>query len=287
MSDTPQDGAKPVKKKTKKVDPTPAPEPPSPPHDAGEPVIRIEHVYMSHFGRPVLEDVSLEVWHGTNIGLIGPGGAGKSLLLKIICGLVTPDRGRVWIDGVDVFSLSETKLAELRFGIGMLFQNYALFDFMNVWDNIAFPLRQAGELSEPVIAKKVQGMLDAISLPGIGHQYPNELSGGMKKRVSFARAVIPEPHIIFYDDPTAGLDPVTSSKIFLLLKDIRDRLGTTSITISHDIGGIKDICDKFVLVDQGRIVFEGDREAIEASPIKLVRQFWDATSDDELGYLEG
>lgn len=246
-------------------------------------MIQIERVSKLYFGRPVLEDVSFTIERGTNVGLIGPGGAGKTLLLKIICGLVEPDAGRVLIEGVEVGKLDETKLAELRFRIGMLFQNYALFDFMDVGDNIAFPLRQEGKLSEEEIQRRVKTILDAIGLPRVAHLYANELSGGMKKRVSFARAVVREPPIIFYDDPTAGLDPVTSSKIFLLLKDIRDRLGTTSVTISHDIAGIRDICDQFVLLDRGRLVFGGTREEIERAPHPLVRQFWDGFSDDELG----
>jgi phospholipid/cholesterol/gamma-HCH transport system ATP-binding protein len=245
-------------------------------------MIVVEGVTKYYAGRPVLEDISLEVPDGTNLGLIGPGGSGKSLLLKIICGLVSPDAGRVFIDDKNVHELSTTELADLRFRIGMLFQNYALFDFMNVTDNIAFPLRQEGQLEEPEIQARVKAMLESISLPGIGHQYGRELSGGMKKRVSFARAVISEPPIVFYDDPTAGLDPVTSSKIFLLLKDIRDNLGTTSVTITHDIEGVKEICDNFAMLERGRLIFFGSRQDIEQSEIALVRQFWDGFSDDEL-----
>ncbi len=246
-------------------------------------MIRVENVTKLHQGRPVLKDVSLEIAEGTNLGLIGPGGSGKSLLLKCICGLVQPESGSVFIGEHEVFELDEIELARLRFDIGMLFQNYALFDFMNVADNIAFPLRQEGKLDEEVIAEKVEKILEEVDLPGIGHQYPNELSGGMKKRVSFARAVIPEPPIIFYDDPTAGLDPVTSSKIFALLENLREERGVTSVTISHDIGGIKEICDHFAMLDRGERVFYGDRSEIEETPMKLVRKFWDGFSDDELG----
>jgi phospholipid/cholesterol/gamma-HCH transport system ATP-binding protein len=248
-------------------------------------VIEVEHVTKYYLGRKVLDDVSFTIAEGTNLGLIGPGGAGKTLVMKIICGLVDPDDGRVLIRGVDPHALSPTELADLRFDIGMLFQNYALFDFMNITDNIAFPLRQEGQLGEDEILAKVEAMLAKIGLPGIGHQFPNELSGGMKKRVSFARAVLPQPPIIFYDDPTAGLDPVTSSKIFALLADIRDNLGTTSLTISHDIEGIKPICDTFVLLDRGRVVFDGSREDIEADTTPIVRKFWDGFSDDVLGDL--
>lgn len=245
-------------------------------------MIVVENIFKSHLGRPVLEDISFEIPEGKNLGLIGPGGAGKSLILKIICGLVEPDSGRVLIDGVDVHTLKPAQLAELRFRIGMLFQNYALFDYMTVAENIAFPLRQEGGFSEAQIEEKITQALIDISLPGIGHQYPNELSGGMKKRVSFARAVIRRPPILFYDDPTAGLDPVTSSKIFILLQKMRDELGVTSATISHDIGGIKGICDKFALIDRGRLIFIGDREAIETSEIPIVNQFWHGFSDDDL-----
>ncbi|RAL23808.1 ABC transporter ATP-binding protein [Lujinxingia litoralis] len=245
-------------------------------------MIRIENVTKYHEGRVVIDDVTLTIDAHTNVGLIGPGGAGKSVLLKIVCGLITPDRGKVFIDDIDVHSLKPTELAELRFRIGMLFQNYALFDSMNVADNIAFPLRQAGESDETLVAQKVQQALKDISLPGIGDRYPNELSGGMKKRVSFARAVIRRPPIVFYDDPTAGLDPVTSSKIFILLRTMQRDFDTTSVTISHDIEGIKDICDRFVLLDQGRIVFEGTRAEIDACQDSLVSQFWQGYSDDEL-----
>ena len=168
----------------------------------------------------------------------------------------------------------------MRFKIGMLFQNYALFDFMNVGENIAFPLRQAGGFDEETIQHKVQEQLDLVGLPTIAHQYANELSGGMKKRVSFCRAVITEPPILFYDDPTAGLDPVTSSKIFIHLRRMQQRGGTTAITISHDIEGLKDICDNFAMVDDGAIIFHGSRSEIEDCSIRLVQQFWEGVSDD-------
>ncbi len=246
-------------------------------------MIRVDDVSKQHFGRPVLQSVSFDVPEGTNLGLIGPGGAGKTLLLKIICGLVAPDGGTTSIDGTRVQGLGVAELARLRFDIGMLFQNYALFDFMTVAENIGFPLRQEGKLSDEEIDDKVEAILEQVDLPGIGHQYPNELSGGMKKRVSFARAVIPEPPILFYDDPTAGLDPVTSSKIFRLLEKMRDERGVTSITISHDIEGIKPICDNFALLDKGRLIFHGSRDEIEASDTSLVQQFWQGFSDDVLG----
>jgi len=245
-----------------------------------QPMIQIRNVTKYYFREPVLKDVSLDIPLGTNLGLIGPGGAGKSLLLKIVAGLVKPDEGEVLVDGHSIATMSEDDLAELRFSIGMLFQNYALFDFMNVGENIAFPLRQLGGYSEEEIQSKVQEQLEIVGLPGVTKSFANELSGGMKKRVSFCRAVISEPPILFYDDPTAGLDPVTSSKIFIHLRRTQQRGGVTAITISHDIEGLKDICDHFAMLDHGELLFHGTPEEIDACDINLVRQFWQGVSDD-------
>ena len=237
-------------------------------------MIAVQGVTKHHGDELVLDNVSLEIPEGANLGLIGPGGAGKSLLSKIITGLVPPDEGKVFIDGLEVTAMKEIELAELRGRIGFLFQNYALFDFMDVGENIAFPLRQAGGFDEEQINGKVKALLDEVSLPGIERLQINELSGGMKKRVSFARAIVLEPPILFYDDPTAGLDPVTSSTIFILLQRIKDQRGATSITISHDLVGMRDVCDQWAMMDKGQLVFHGDREQIARSDHPLVQQFW-------------
>jgi phospholipid/cholesterol/gamma-HCH transport system ATP-binding protein len=227
----------------------------------------------------VLDDVSLEVSEGTQLALIGPGGAGKSLLVKIIAALVRPEAGEVEVAGERMLDLDEIGLARVRANMGMLFQNYALFDFMTVEENIAFPLVRAGKLTEAEIRDRVAELLEQVDLPGIQERYPRELSGGMKKRVTFARAVIHEPPILFYDDPTAGLDPVTSSKIFILLDRMKSERGVTSIVITHDILGVRDICDEFAMLNQGRLVFRGTRDEIEASEIRFVQQFWRGESD--------
>lgn len=227
----------------------------------------------------VLDDVSLRVEEGRQLALIGPGGAGKTLLLKIITGLVDPEGGAVEVDGNDMLALNEIELARVRNGMGMLFQNYALFDFMNVEENIAFPLRQRGELGDEEIRDKVAELLEKVDLPGVQQKFPNELSGGMKKRVTFARAVIHDPPILFYDDPTAGLDPVTSGKIFRLLEQRRSEKGTTSIVITHDILGVRDICDDFAVMNHGKLVFRGTRDEIESCEDRFVQQFWRGESD--------
>ena len=237
-------------------------------------MIVVEGISKYYLGRPVLEDVSLTVPNAVNVGLIGPGGAGKSLLSKVITGLVKPDAGRVLIDGEDVTAMQEIELARLRAKIGMLFQNYALFDFMTVGENVAFPLRQEGGHTEEQIRARVASLLAEVDLPGTDHLQVNELSGGMKKRVSFARAVVRNPPILIYDDPTAGLDPVTSSKIFNLLAAIKEQQGVTSITISHDLVGMRDVCDRWAMLDAGRLIFAGTADEIARCEHPLVREFW-------------
>lgn len=242
-------------------------------------MIEVRNVTKFHGRETVLDDVSLSVREGTQLALIGPGGAGKSLLLKIITALVRPEAGEVVVDGEKMLDLDEVELSRARAKLGMLFQNYALFDFMTVEENIAFPLERGGKHTAAEIKEKVADLLDQVDLPGIQKQYPRELSGGMKKRVTFARAVIHEPPILFYDDPTAGLDPVTSSKIFILLDRMKQQRGVTSIVVTHDILGVRDICDDFAMLRDGKLIFRGDREEIESSPIRFVQQFWRGESE--------
>jgi len=243
------------------------------PHTAIDPRIQVERVTKYYHRAPVLDEVHLQVMPGEMVGLIGPGGAGKSLLVKIICGLVAPDKGRVIIDDTDICVLSEPEMQKVRQRLGMVFQNYALFDFMNVGDNIALPLRTEGGHTEAEIAERVAELLEQVALPGIERKMPNELSGGMKKRVSFARAVIRKPPIVIYDDPTAGLDPVTSAKIYALLEDMQAH-GRTSITISHAPCGLRPPADRWVVSDKGRIVFEGTRDDIDPCEDPFIRAFW-------------
>jgi len=235
--------------------------------------IRCQGVSKYYRRTAVLDAVDLEVRDGTMLGLIGPGAAGKSLLVKIICGLVAPDEGHVFIDDIDVTRLRERELQALRMRLGMVFQNYALFDFMNVGENIALPLRMEGRSSETSIRNRVAEVLEQVALPGIQDKMPRELSGGMKKRVSFVRAVVRRPPIVIYDDPTGGLDPVTSAKIFRLLSDMKAQ-GTTSITISHDLDGIRPLCDQWLLIEHGKTLFSGDTSAIDQCETPYVRQFW-------------
>jgi len=232
------------------------------------------HGLVRSFGTDrVLDGVDLQVGPGEILGLIGPGGSGKSLLLKMICGLMTPDEGHVEVDGQDIAQLDNKAMARVRERFGMLFQNYALFDFMTVGQNIAFPLEQRGELSADEIRARVDRRLEQVDLPGIHHLFPRELSGGMKKRVALARATIAEAPILLYDDPTAGLDPVTSSKIFGLITQLHgpDRV---AIVAGHDVDRMVHVCHHWVMVYDGRVRFRGSTDEAMASTDSVVRTFF-------------
>ncbi|MFB6264939.1 MAG: ABC transporter ATP-binding protein [Bradymonadaceae bacterium] len=243
-------------------------------------MIEVRNITKFHGDQRVLDDVSFTVPEETYLGLVGPGGAGKSLMLKIVCGLVEPDSGAVVVDGQHVHDLDVAELADLRMRMGMLFQNYALFDSMTVAENIAFPMRQAGDADESEIERRVGSILDEIGLPRAGSKFPGELSGGMKKRVSFARAVIRRPKLLFYDDPSAGLDPVTASKIFELLETLKREYRTTAITVSHNIDGIRDVSDRVVMLDAGSKRFEGPVDEVADSSDPRVRDFWSSYAVD-------
>lgn len=243
-------------------------------------MIRLEGI-TKRFGRvEVLRDVSFSVPEGGTLGLIGAGGAGKSLVLKIICGLVRPDAGAVWVDGIDVAARPERELTALRDRIGMVFQNYALFDGLTVAENIGFPLAQMRRPPDE-IAARVQTRLEQVHLPDIGGKRPAELSGGMKKRVCLARATVHDPAIMLCDDPTAGLDPVTTNRIFRLLKTLQAQNRATAIIVSHETDYLRPICDAIALLDHGRLVFCGPTEAALAHP--EVRAFMEGAGAPEAG----
>jgi phospholipid/cholesterol/gamma-HCH transport system ATP-binding protein len=236
-------------------------------------VIRVEGVSKSFGGVPVLTDVSFEVPTGGTLALVGPGGAGKSLLLKLICGLLRPDSGRIFVDDDEVTALGEAALMRVRGRIGMVFQNYALFDYMNVGQNVGFPLAQAGGVAEDEIRRRVATRLAEVNLEGIEHLMPRELSGGMKKRVCLARATIHDPPIMLCDDPTAGLDPVTTTRIFRLLKRLQAENGATAIIVSHEVDYLRPLCDRFVMLSRGEMLFRGAYDdALAAAPAEA-RQF--------------
>ncbi|MBX3272139.1 MAG: ATP-binding cassette domain-containing protein [Sandaracinaceae bacterium] len=236
-------------------------------------MIEVRDVHVSFGGKPVLEGVGLSVPEGGIYALIGPGAAGKSTLMKVIAGLIAPARGSVTIDGREVTRMDEAQLMEMRRHVGMLFQNYALFDYMTVGENIAFPLRRLLDLSEAEIAERVAERLARMALSGFEDRGVGGLSGGQKKRVGVARATVARPRLLLYDEPTAGLDPVTSQKIYDLIKEEQRAAGTTNLVISSDVAGLLTIADRVGMLHRGRLIWQGTVEEARASEVPEVRQF--------------
>lgn len=235
-------------------------------------MIEIERLSKS-FAQPVLRDVSLTIPAGCLYGLIGPGASGKSVLLKLLTGLLRPDAGRVLVDGRDIHAMPELELQSFRKRFGMLFQNNALFDYLTVGENIAFPLRRLFQLEESEIAERVEERLEAVSLPGFSGRMPAGLSGGQKKRVGVARATITKAEIVLYDEPAAGLDPVTSQRIFELLREEQRASGATVIMVSSDLDRLLTVTDRVGMMYRGRLIFDGTTEEAKASLDPYVRQF--------------
>ncbi|WP_437820923.1 ABC transporter ATP-binding protein [Sorangium sp. So ce1078] len=237
------------------------------------PMIQIEQLTKSFGGMPVLRGVDLDVPAGCLYGLIGPGASGKSVLLKMITGLLRPDRGRVVVDGKDVHALSELEVQAFRLKFGMLFQNNALFDYMTVGENIAFPLRRLYDLSEEEIEERVAERLRVVSLSGFEDRTPAGLSGGQKKRVGVARATIARGEIVLYDEPAAGLDPVTSQRIFDLLRAEQRAMNATVVMVSSDLDRLLTVTDRVGMLYRGRLIFDGTTDEAKASDDPRVRQF--------------
>jgi phospholipid/cholesterol/gamma-HCH transport system ATP-binding protein len=235
---------------------------------------KVSKSFRTHAGpNVVLRDVSLEVPPGCLYGLIGPGASGKSVLLKILAGLVKPERGGVIVDRQDITQVSELTLQQVRLKIGMLFQNNALFDHMTVADNIAFPLRRLYSLPEDEIAARVSERLRCVSLPGFEGRMPAGLSGGQKKRVGVARATVTRAPIVLYDEPAAGLDPVTSQKIFELLREEQRASNATVLMVSSDLDRLLTVTDRVGMLYRGELIFDGTTQEAQQSQEPRVRQF--------------
>lgn len=225
------------------------------------------------FDHPVLRCVSLHVPKGCLYGLIGPGASGKSVLLKVIAGLVRPEVGRVWVAGTSVLDLGDLELHEFRRGIGMLFQNNALFDFMTVEQNIAFPVQRLLRLPDEEVRARVADRLRRVTLPGFESRMPGGLSGGQKKRVGVARATVTRASLVLCDEPAAGLDPVTSQKIFTLLREEQQAMGTTVVMVSSDLDRLLTVTDRIGMMYRGRLIFDGTTAEARASRDPYVHQF--------------
>jgi len=222
-----------------------------------ETVVEFEDVWKRYGTREILAGVDLKILRGEVLCILGPSGTGKSVTLRHINGLTKPDAGDVRVFGQSVVPLSEEALSPIRRRLAMLFQGGALFDSMNVEQNIAFPLKEHSKKTPEEIAQLVEEKLSMVGLPGIQRKMPAELSGGMKKRVALARSIALEPEIILYDEPTTGLDPLTSEKIAHLIVDLNVRLRTTSVVVTHDVVAARTVADRLAFLHQGKFQFVG------------------------------
>jgi phospholipid/cholesterol/gamma-HCH transport system ATP-binding protein len=246
-------------------------------------MIRLVDVYKSFGPKHVLEGFSLDVAEGETMVIIGYSGTGKSVAIKHIVGLLEPDRGEVWVDGREVPTLPRRELYELRSHIGYVFQFAALFDSMTIGENVAMGLRKQQHLEETEIQQRVSEALELVDLPGVQTRFPAELSGGMRKRVGIARAIALRPKYILYDEPTTGLDPVTSAVIDELMVRMRERLGVTSVVITHDMRSAYRVGSRIAMLYQGRVQQVGTVDEIRNTADPVVRQFIEGrpTLDEE------
>lgn len=247
---------------------------------AATPMIEVRGLTKAIGPQQILRGVDLSVARGETLVIIGRSGGGKSVLLKHLIGLMKPDAGEIRIDGRSIVGMSERQLAAIRRKIGILFQSGALFDSMTVEENVAFPLREAGERDPAVVRRKVDEMLEVVELQGQQKKMPVNLSGGMKKRVGLARSIIQQPACVLYDEPTAGLDPVVSDSINRLIRRLQEQLHITSVVVTHDMKSAMHVGDHIAYLHDGRIYFYGEPAEIERSDDKLIQDFLIGRSDE-------
>ena len=238
-----------------------------------EPMIELKNVSMSFQERRILDAVSMQVQPGEILVIIGPSGAGKSTLLRLMIGLLKPDSGQIWVDGREISHLDEDELNKIRRNMGMVFQYSALFDSMTVGENVAFGIRQHTKMPEDQILRVIRRTLRMVGLMGRENAMPSELSGGMKKRVSLARAIALNPKIVLYDEPTSGLDPVMSATINRLIMSTRRILGVTAVVVTHDMESAFTIADRIAMMYDEKIIAIGTPDEFRQSANPVVQQF--------------
>ncbi|MDD5692004.1 MAG: ABC transporter ATP-binding protein [Candidatus Omnitrophica bacterium] len=236
-------------------------------------MIEIRELSKHFNNHQVLNRLSLNIEKGQTCVIIGRSGCGKSVLLKHIVGLLNPDEGGVLVEGKEVAKLNPLELDQLRSKISMVFQGGALFDSMNVADNVGFSLIEHTHITQKELSERVEESLHLVGLGGIGNLTPAELSGGMKKRVALARAICIRPEIILYDEPTTGVDPITADSINGLIRSLHDKLKVTAVVVTHDMKSAYHVADKIAMMYQGKIIIEGSAEEIQASQDPVVHQF--------------
>jgi len=248
-------------------------------------MIRVVELYKSFGQQPVLKGINLELQTGKITTIIGGSGCGKTVLLKHLNALLLPDRGSVLVEGTDITKIGESALNTIRQKFGVLFQGAALLDSMTIAENVAFPLREKTELAETEIEKRVEERLDQVGLEGMGYKYPAEMSGGMKKRAGLARALVMEPEIVLFDEPTTGLDPLLGKAIHQLIRSMHGKFGFTGVIVSHDIPEVFKISDRVAMLANGVIAEVGATEQFVASKNPIVRQFLEGETEGPLTVL--
>jgi len=237
------------------------------------PKIEIRGLRKSFGPKQVLNGIDLEVGVGESVVVIGGSGSGKSVMLKCLIGLMEPDAGSIKVDGEELVGMDAAERERVRSKFGMLFQGGALFDSMTVFDNVAFPLREKTRLPEPEVAARVCERLEAVGLAEMGRKYPAEISGGMRKRVALARALVTDPEIVLFDEPTTGLDPILVNTIHHLIVELHRKFRFTAVMVSHEIPEIFQIADRVAMLHEGVIVETGAADAIQGSANPIVQQF--------------
>lgn len=247
-----------------------------------EPLIQVRDLVQRIGGQEILRGLSIDVMPGETLVLLGKSGGGKSVFLRHLIGLMRPVSGSILFEGDEITHLTERQLEPIRKKIGMLFQDGALFDSMNVFDNVAFPLRESGERNPKTIREKVAESLAMVNMTGHDHKMPVNLSGGMRKRVALARAIISPPDVILYDEPTAGLDPIVSDSINKLIRHLQRELHVTSVVVTHDMVSCHHIADRVALLNEGRIYFLGSLEDLGTTTDPVIRDFVDGRSGETI-----
>lgn len=246
---------------------------------AADPVVDIQGVHYGLASHQIFEGVDIRVERGSITAVMGPSGTGKTTLLRLITGQVRAGAGTVRVFGQDVTALSTRELYAMRRRMGMLFQNGALLTDIDVFENVAFPVREHHRLPEALLRRLVLMKLHAVGLRGAAHLQPAELSGGMARRVALARAIVLDPEVLIYDEPFVGLDPISMGVVVRLIRELNDALGITSIVVSHDVPEVSSIADRVHLLAAGRVVASGSAEELRRSDVPAVRQFMDGAPD--------
>jgi phospholipid/cholesterol/gamma-HCH transport system ATP-binding protein len=253
-------------------------------NDDSENFIEIHDLMYSRGRRVIFKDLDLTIKRGEITALMGPSGTGKTTLLRLITRQLIPQQGVIIIDGVDIATLNQRKLYELRRRFGMLFQNGALLTDINVFENVAFPLREHTKLSNRLIRHVVLTKLHAVGLRGAADMMPAALSGGMARRVALARAMVMDPEILIYDEPFVGLDPISMGVIVRLVRRMNDALGITSIIVSHDVAEVSTVADRSFLISDGKVAASGSPDELNAAKSELVRQFMHGMADGPVAF---